>query len=259
MKSAFAWWTREFIHGLGAEIKIPTDSLATRTILIFAQPSTGELPKIGERVYFEIPRGIAQIESMRTEMHLFLFDQLPAETSRALQLASRATASYTCITTAVENGQGIRELEASWEIQSAEPTTLLQVRTGVLRPQPKPGIQQICAEIEKSDVAPFEYLFENANKKWKPVYAGDNSDSRISFTARKYASQALPPKNFCGMNGWKLVTGLEPRDIESEESDQRALNLVAPNSGSFILVALGRRLRPKKVASETSQLDLFDA
>jgi hypothetical protein len=36
MKEAYAWWTREFIDGLKAEVHLPQDWTTIRTILLFA-------------------------------------------------------------------------------------------------------------------------------------------------------------------------------------------------------------------------------
>ncbi len=77
MKEAYAWWMREFIDGMKAEMRIPQDWSTVRTILLFASASRGDRPKRGDHLYFEIPAGIEQIESLKTETHLFLFDTLP--------------------------------------------------------------------------------------------------------------------------------------------------------------------------------------
>lgn len=50
---------------------------------------------------------------------------------------------------------------------------------------------------------------------------------------------------------WQLVKGLVPRLGLAKESDEAALRLAAPESGSFILVSLRRR---KKHHSETEEL-----
>jgi len=76
-KEAYAWWMREFIDGLRAEIRIPQDWTTIRTLLLFASAPPGSRPATGDQIYFEIPAGIEQIESLKTETHLFLFDTLP--------------------------------------------------------------------------------------------------------------------------------------------------------------------------------------
>jgi hypothetical protein len=77
MKEAYAWWTREFIDGLKAEMGLPQDGTTVRTIVLFASAAKTDRPKNGDQLYFELPEGIEQIESLRTETHLFLFDSLP--------------------------------------------------------------------------------------------------------------------------------------------------------------------------------------
>jgi len=67
LKEAFAWWMREYLDGMKAEIGIPSDWTAVRTILLFANAASGERPKTGDHLYFEIPEGIEQIESLKTE------------------------------------------------------------------------------------------------------------------------------------------------------------------------------------------------
>ena len=103
MKEAYAWWTREFLEGMKAEMRLPQDGIIVRTILLFASAARGDRPKAGDNIYFEIPAGIEQIESLKTETHLFLFDTFPATPQQALDLARRASARYTCITLGAEN------------------------------------------------------------------------------------------------------------------------------------------------------------
>src|SRR5436853_5266848 len=119
MKDAYAWWTREFIDGMKAEMKIPQDWNTVRTILLFASAAPGDRPNTGDHLYFEIPAGIEQIESLKTETHLFLFDTLPTTPWQALDLALSARARYTCITLGAENKQGNKELVAQWRIDGS--------------------------------------------------------------------------------------------------------------------------------------------
>lgn len=257
MKDALAWWTREFIDGLGSEVKLPVEAISIRTILIFAEATSSGRPKPGERVYFEIPRGIEQIESMKTEVHLFLFDKLPSTPWSALELASSAKASCTCTTRGVENGQGNRETNASWEIQSVGKTTLVAVQGGILRPQPNPGIQQVCAEVTRSGVEQLEYLFESARKKWDPEYSNSERLDAMGSPANAIDRWRDTDDSY-GLAGWQLVKSLVPRDMANREKDQAALSLAAPESGSFILVALGRRPAQKPPVNELEQPGLFN-
>ena len=43
MKEAYAWWTREFIEGMKAEMRLPQDGMIVRTILLFAIAAQGEI------------------------------------------------------------------------------------------------------------------------------------------------------------------------------------------------------------------------
>src|SRR5262249_52469719 len=49
-KEAYAWWSREFIEGLRAEVGLPQDWTTIRTILIFARNATGDLPRMGDHI-----------------------------------------------------------------------------------------------------------------------------------------------------------------------------------------------------------------
>lgn len=92
------------------EVHLPQDWTTIRTILIFAIAAKGDRPKTGDQIYFEIPAGIEQIESLRTETHLFLFDTLPTDPREALNRASSAVARYKCKTLGAENRQGNLEV-----------------------------------------------------------------------------------------------------------------------------------------------------
>jgi HKD family nuclease len=151
MKEAYAWWTREFIEGLKSEIGVSTDWTAVRTILLFASVAGPDRPKKGEHIYFEIPAGIEQIESLKTETHLFLFDTLPASPSIALDLASAAPARYNCITLGADNKQGNKEVVAQWRVEGPRPV-LTRVPNGTYRPNPPAGMQQVRAEIKESSI-----------------------------------------------------------------------------------------------------------
>jgi hypothetical protein len=181
MKEAYAWWMREFIEGMKVEMNIPQDWTTVRTILIFASAARGDRPKTGEHIYFEIPAGIEQIESLKTETHLYLFDTLPANPRQALDGALSANAKYTCTTLGAENKQGNREVVADWRIDGSPRPVLTRVPGQTHRPRPPAGMQQVRAEVKSSTVISFEYLFEremllgipslhrmaNCNCRWK--------------------------------------------------------------------------------------------
>src|SRR5262249_2557570 len=106
MKDALAWWTREFIDGMRVEGGLPRDWSQVRSILLLGARDNGLRPKIGDELYFEIPAGIQQIESLKTEAHLFLFDVLPSDPWAALSSTAIADASFTCKTLGAESKGG---------------------------------------------------------------------------------------------------------------------------------------------------------
>jgi hypothetical protein len=239
MKEAYAWWAREFIEGLRGEMRIPQDWSTVRTILLFARAAKGDRPKTGDQIYFEIPSGIEQIDSFKTETHLFLFDALPANPSEALRLAHTAVARYTCKTLGAENRQGNLEVVAQWRIDGMTATILTPVPSEIYRPNPPAGMQQVRAEVETSKLVSFDYLFEREKFGWDPelsshelVLPSRETFDIVTFSEARGANKSTP--------GWKLVKGLIPR-LASKEKDEEALKLAAPDSGSFILVSLRRR------------------
>lgn len=252
MKEGFAWWTSEFIDGMKAEMKIPRDWTTVRTILLFASAATTDRPKTGENLYFEIPAGIEQIESLKTETHLFLFDVLPATPREALDRAFMSAARYTCTTLGAENKQGNREIAAQWRIDGATGSILLPVPGAIYRPSPPAGMQQVRAEIVKSDVIVSDYAFERESAAWNPAFA--SSDASLRMPALQIADTARFEANGGSRTAreWKLVKGLERRSGSPREKDESALRLVSPDSGSFILVSLRRRSRNKAEYSKLS-------
>jgi hypothetical protein len=251
MKEAYAWWMREFIDGLRAEMKIPQDWITVRTILLFAIAATQDRPKAGDHLYFEIPAGIEQIESLKTETHLFLFDKLPSDPWQALNIALSSDARYTCKTLGAENLQGNMELKANWRIEETPTPILRAVPGAIFRPVTGSGKQQVRAEVQASTVVPFEYLFERARAGWDPqlgeeefLHSPEGITDEIVLREARGDNKAV--------HGWKLVKGLVHRQGSSLEKDQAALKLASPDSGSFILVALRRR-RTDRVPHEENQ------
>lgn len=248
MKEAFAWWTQEFLDGLKAEIAVPRDWATVRTILIFAAGTKGDRPRTGEHLYFEIASGIEQIQSLKTEVHLFLFTTLPSDPWEALQRAATADAKYTCTVIGAENLGANRELTVNWRIEPSPRPTLLRVPSGILRPNPASGMQQVHAQVEGLSVKPYEYLFERARTSWWPKF----SDREELFPEGE-TDEAFPIQDVRWQrrtdDGWKLVTHLEQGEGPAQERDQLALQLAKPESGSFILVSLRRRSTSDKSAT----------
>jgi hypothetical protein len=240
MKEAFAWWTREFIDGLKAEMRLPFDWTSVRTIVLFASAAKQDRPKDGDHLYFEIPAGIEQIESLKTETHLFLFDSLPRNPWDALRGASSAVAQYTCKTLGAENRQGNLEVVAQWRIEGAPRPVLKSVPSGRFRPSTSGGMQQVRAEVQTAGVTSFEYSFEREKLGWDPEFDVQSLPLQQAIIEHAPASAWRSGKK---IYKWSLVKGLIPRTGSPKEKDEVALRLAAPESGSFVLVSLRRRLQ----------------
>ncbi len=247
MKEAYAFWVWEFFSGLRTEINIPEDWTTIRTILTFAEANPSLRPNTGEPLYFELPAGIA-IDSLKTEAHLFLFTTLPPSPEEALQQLPNARARFLCKVLGAENRQGNLEVVANWRIERTPRPSLLPVQNAVFRPQTAKDMQQVRAEIVAPSVTPYEYLFERERIDWWPIFSEKEAvrpqgGSREPFPVRDtpWAKESDAP--------WKLVTGLKHAEGTALEKDAAALALAKPESGSFILVSLRRRIK-KHNASE---------
>jgi hypothetical protein len=239
LKEAYAWWTREFIEGLRVEVRLPNDWKTVRTIVLFASAAKQDRPKAGDNLYFEIPAGIEQIESLKTEAHLFLFDVLPADPWAALYGASSAVARYKCKTLGVENRQGNLEITTNWRIDGPSRPVLRAVPSGKYRPSPPSGMQQVRADVETANLEPIEYLFERERQGWDPVFSStDFLEPTKEIVDLSALAEAKGPRHNLD---WRLVTGLAPRLGIAKEKDEVALSRAAPDSGSFVLVSLRRR------------------
>jgi len=239
MKEAFAWWTKEFLEGLQSEIAIPTDWTTTRTILIFATATSGERPCTGQHVYFELPDGVA-IDSLKTEAHLFLFNAMPTNPWQALQEIPNAQAHYTCKVIGAENLQGNLEIRTHWQIEALPSPTLRAVPTGIFRPSTPSGMQQVRAEVTAPSVTRYEYLFERERVAWWPLLSNSDTLSPDVLTEEGFPIADTPWQKESDQP-WQLVTGLKQGDGPTVEKDAAALELVKPESGSFVLVSLRRR------------------
>src|SRR5258708_3363557 len=210
MKEGFAWWTREFIDGMRAEVALPQESTITRTIIIFATVKGGGQPKLGDHLYFEIPSGIEQIESLKTETHLFIFDTLPSSAGEAIDRIANAKAAFNCMTLGAENKQGNREVTADWRVDRASLPVLMPVANRTFRPQTVVGMQQVRAEVRSSAVGPFEYYFDRPRVAWEPVLSSDVRLLPAPLTIGSEAQLNVPRLASTGAS-WSLVTGLRPR------------------------------------------------
>lgn len=243
MKEAYAWWAREYMEGLGIETTadVPRDPTQTvRTILIFATAGSGDHPKTGETIYFELPEGVEQIESLKTEVHLFIFNTLPPSPDVALLDTKQARAAYTCMTLGAENEQGNIEVAAHWQIDGMKAPVLKRAPNGKVRTSTPPKMQQVRAKVVSESLVQYDYLFDREKLLWEPEY---EQGMEIFPTHPRLEKATLEEAFGSRQQGppWHLVTKLVPRAGSALEKDQAALALVAPESGSFLLVSVRRR------------------
>ncbi|OAP39039.1 hypothetical protein AU381_08005 [Sinorhizobium glycinis] len=243
MKEGFSWWFKEYVEGLKAEIRIPTDWVTVRTILAFSHIQGGRSPRVGETIYFEIPAGIEEIESLKTEVHLFLYGTMPADPMSAINAVRSASRRYTCQTIGVENGQGNREVSVDWVIDGS--WALTPVPSATFRPSTPAGMQQVRAKVVDTSLPSYEYAFERERTGWDPVFSEiDVIDALepplLEEVARREARGGRQ------IDAWRLVSAIEPRSGAHLETDQKALNRAIPESGAFILVSLRRRRSDSK-------------
>jgi len=249
LKEAFSWWFREAIDGMLAEFRMPRDWTTVRTILIFARYTKGQEPAANDEIYFELPKGIEQIESLTTEMHLFLFDLLPATPAQALANAFSANRKYTCQIVGLEIGSGNVEVNADWRIELRPTPELLPVSGRTHKPILSTRFQQLRARVLVSSLQSYDYMFDREKVGWDPTFYNQR-DHGHAVTAQPALFEDWEPEKagkFSGDDGrtWSLVTGLIPRSGSVMETDQLALSSAVPESGNFILVSLRQRKADK--------------
>jgi hypothetical protein len=242
LKDAYAAWTLQFIDGLYAEANgdIPRDAEGLKTIIVLAT-SSGSLPRSGEIVYFELPEALDRIESMRAEVHVYIFRSLPPSASAALSQLDQAVARLTCTVEGIESGQGGLELRVDWNIANR--------LNPVLAPAPKPfrprtaqGMQQVRVRVKGPLTRPFEYLFDTGKVAWSPVL--DPEDGLEVDDHEGGASNGLPIAERPALlsdQRWLRVRALERG--RPPETDARALALweSTPEGEAFILFSPRRR------------------
>ena len=225
MKEAFTWWTREYFAGLRAEANdAPKESEAKRTILMLAAQATGPIPKPAEIIYFEIAEALREIRSLDTDVHLYLFDKLPASPSEALSQLTSATTCLSCQVVGLEVGSGGVELSADWSIDDGRRPDLIKTKSP-FRPKTTSGMQQVRVEVRDPLEVQFDYLFDAGKDTWAPVL-DDNEETSVTDD---------------DAGTWQHVKALAEVHIEGSEKLQMALREASPESGSFILYSRRRR------------------
>ncbi|MYB32157.1 MAG: hypothetical protein F4Y20_06475 [Acidobacteria bacterium] len=228
MKAAYARW---------AGFRDASAGAWKRLVVMAELPASG-LPQPGEAIYFEIPQAI-RFNEIPTDVHLYLFDTLPAPPRWTFQELSRARRSWLARSVGLENDRGGVELRADWLIQS--PASTLRRASGVVRPAPGLGMQQVRIEV-KEELPPrtFEYVVESKHG-WRPVF--DDEDSIPATDADRMLLEGLSLKHKEVLS-WYRVKGLEPNIPESERPHAAAMRRMSPESGNYIVMLPGRKRRP---------------
>ncbi|GGJ32981.1 hypothetical protein [Neoroseomonas lacus] len=233
LKEAYARWYADWLDRLRAFIGDDQPRPAGgRTLLVVAQCGSERAPVVGQALYFEIDKRIERVSAIDAEVHLLLFDQLPASPRAAL--AARGTARHALRgkVQAIDARSGAAEINTDWFVDRG---FVLHRAPRPFRPALSAGKQQVTVEIERPLIEQFEYEFGPPDK-WVPELGPEElSDDEAG-------------------EAWSLVLGLIP-EHESEAvvasrqdgavQHQSWLPLLeySPDSGSYILLSRGRRRR----------------
>jgi hypothetical protein len=239
-RDAYAWWAGQFMEGMADKFDdYPRDGESKKTIVILAEDGGQGLPNAGDVLYFELPAAIGKVQSLSAEVHLYVFDTLPASPFQALSTLAQAKTSIWCKTIGVEDDRGGRELEASWHIDGVRP--VLRRAPRPFRPRPASDMQQVRVKAYRDVRGDFEYLFERARPAFEPVFdRAQEVKAEGEFAHRLEALELVPPEHL----PWYRVTGLRRREEPDEkESYRAALKRLSPEAGAFILMSMRRRSR----------------
>jgi hypothetical protein len=239
MKDAYAWWTHEYILGVADKANdVPREGEFKRTIVILAELSPGKLPKKNDVVYFELPSALGRIQSLNAEVHIYLFDQLPATPSIGLSSLQTARTSLWCRTQGLELERGGVELQADWHFDSHRRPILRPV-SPPFRPRPSSDMQQVRVRAYYQVKGSFEYLFSTPRATFVPVIDREHTlkpsveyESVLRKDYRKPNPEDLE---------WYMVTGLQSEQLEDSEYE-KALIALSPEGGSYVMVSLRRRV-----------------
>ena len=170
MKEAYSWWTTQYIEGFRDKIDDrPREGEARRTIVIIAVRAEDPLPKKDDVIYFEIPAALGGIQSLRAEVHIYIFNNRPPSSRDALRTLDQARTSLWCQTKGLEVEQGGVELRADWYIDSKTSPELKRAPRP-FRPRPSPGMQQVRVKVWNRVFERFEYLFQTYRETWEPIF-----------------------------------------------------------------------------------------
>ncbi|MYD98226.1 MAG: hypothetical protein F4X98_12705 [Gammaproteobacteria bacterium] len=234
MKDAYNWWAVEFLGGLKSHVDDrPKDDLGAPTIVVLAASTESELPGLGEVIYFEIPDAI---RAMRREVHVFLFDILPASPTGVLDAAK---CMFRGVVVGLEDRRGGVELLADWEVETGRGTSKLVRTDGRVRPRPRDGVQQVRVEIQDVLDEEFLYLPVPPRTSWVPVL--DEMDAIDATGSPDSFQQADAFQTAVRTESWYRVIGLDEAGGRKASAYRRALVEMSPEAGGYTLML--RRVR----------------
>ena len=168
MKDAYASWAKDLFDGMAIEAK---DGLgegeARLTVIILAGLQGCSIPTTRQTIYFEILEALGQLQSLNTDVHLYLFDPLPASPTLALRQLDRAKAQFACTTSATLKRHVASEIEAQWHIDNRM-VPILKRAPSPFRPPRHAGMQQVCVDIADPLTGRFDYRFDPGRVNWVP-------------------------------------------------------------------------------------------
>ena len=241
MKEALAWWAHQFFEGLSDKANdFPRDGEAKKTIVILAElDAAAKPPKKNDVIYFELPSALGKIQSLQAEVHIYLFDRLPATPWDALRSLKSAHSSVWCIARGLELERGGVELQADWRVTDHTRPVLERVRPP-FRPRPGAEMQQVRVKAYNNVRGEFEYLFKAPPSGWIPVLESDDvlkASARLTGFETDYRSPN--PEHL----EWFRVVGLTKDEDAAGESNKysQAMLKLSPDQGSYVLMSMRRR------------------
>jgi hypothetical protein len=238
MREAFAWWAHEFLEGLADKADdAPREGEGRRTIVILCE-AQGGLPKKNDRIYFELPRGLGKVSSLKAEVHVYVFEKLPSSPSEALACLDSALASYWCRAVGLEEGRGGVELRAEWQLSDLM-HPLLQRTPKPFRPRPCSDMQQVRVQVYNKVIGKFLYSFGPNPTGWIPEI-DPNRVVRVDPRERNMLKELdlIPAED----QEWFLVNGLSRLGLPTDNKPYLlALERLSPKAGAYVLMSLRRK------------------
>jgi hypothetical protein len=244
LRDAYAWWATQFMEGLAAKFNDqPRDGEAKNTIIILAENKDGQTPAKDDVIYFELPKAIGKVQSLKAEVHVYVFSALPASPSQALDQRAQAVSCW-CRAIGVEDDRGGKELLASWYIDAVGKPVLRRAPSP-FRPTPPRDMQQVRVLAYHKVQGDFDYLFETGRRAYEPILdEGAKVELSPEFAEQFQALKMVPPEHL----PWSRVVGLRHQEEPDDDPYKVALRKLTPGEGAFILISKRRRSREQIVA-----------